>query len=77
MPRVFLSHNHKDKDFAHKLGADLKSNGIRVWVDEAELQIGDSLFKKIESAIAEVDYLVAILSTRFHPNGFRENSKLL
>jgi hypothetical protein len=62
MARVFLSHNHKDKDFANKLGTDLEEHGVRVWIDEAELEVGDSLIKKIESAIAEVDYLAAVLS---------------
>jgi TIR domain len=60
--RVFLSHNHKDKTFARRLGEDLGRNGVRVWIDEAELQVGDSLIRKIESAIAEVDYLAAVLS---------------
>jgi len=60
--RVFLSHNNKDGAFARRLGEDLRQNGVRVWIDEAELQIGDSLIRKIESAIAEVDYLAALLS---------------
>lgn len=63
MSRVFLSHNHQDKSFARKLSKDLVKKDIKVWLDEAELQVGDSLIKKIESAIAEVDYLIAVLST--------------
>ena len=63
MARVFISHNYKDKEFASKLGRDLAKKDVRVWIDEAELQVGDSLIRKIENAIAEVDYLAAILST--------------
>jgi len=63
MPRVFISHNHRDKEFASKLGHDLAKKDVRVWIDEAELQVGDSLIGKIQSAIAEVDYLAAVLSS--------------
>lgn len=62
MARVFLCHNHKDKIFARRIGEDLRQRGIRVWIDEAELQVGDSLIRKIETAIAETDYLAAIIS---------------
>ena len=57
-----MSHNHKDRAFARRLGEDLRRNRVRVWIDEAELQVGDSLIRRIESAIAEVDYLGAVLS---------------
>jgi len=63
MARVFISHNYKDKAFVSKIGQDLAKKNIRVWIDEAELQVGDSLISKIENAIAEVDYLAAVLST--------------
>ncbi len=38
--------------------------GVRPWIDEAELFIGDSLIEKISQAIDQVDYLAAILSPR-------------
>jgi hypothetical protein len=59
---IFLSHSHADKPFARKLADDLKSHGVRVWLDEAELQIGDSLIEKLEEAIDAVDYLGVVLS---------------
>jgi hypothetical protein len=62
MSTIFLSHNHKDKPFARKLSEKLKAHGIRAWIDEAEIQIGDSLISKIESAIEEFTYLGVILS---------------
>jgi hypothetical protein len=43
MSSIFLSHNNKDKIFTRKLARDLKYAGIKVWLDEAELKIGDSL----------------------------------
>ncbi len=60
---VFLSHNHKDKEFVRRLATDIESHGIRVWFDEAEMKIGDSLIQKIREGIDSVDYFAVILST--------------
>ena len=62
MSSIFLSHNHKDKAFVRKLAERLNSHGIRTWVDEAEIRVGDSLIMKIESAIKDFTYLGVILS---------------
>jgi len=62
MSKIFLSHSHKDKPFTRKLAADLRANGHTVWIDEAEIKIGDSLISKIRDGIDEVDYVAAILS---------------
>jgi TIR domain len=64
MLTIFLSHNHIDKPFARRLTERLKAHGIKVWLDEAEMQVGDSLLSKIESAIRECTYLGVILSPR-------------
>jgi len=55
MASVFLSHSSKDKAFARKLASELQANGVTVWIDEAEIRIGDSLTKKISLAIDEAD----------------------
>jgi len=44
------------------LARDLESEGVKVWIYEAEMLIGDSLFKKVEQAIREMDYLGVVLS---------------
>jgi hypothetical protein len=59
---IFLSHNFKDRPFAQRLAADLRARAIKVWIDEAEIRVGDSLIGKIEAAIDDVDYLAVILS---------------
>lgn len=59
---VFLSHNHEDKDFVRKLARDLESHGVRHWLDEAEMKIGDSLMHKIREGIDSVDFFAVILS---------------
>jgi hypothetical protein len=62
MPSIFLSHNHKDKPFVRQLAKDLATKDIKVWIDEAEIKIGDSLIRKISSGIYEMDFLGVILS---------------
>jgi hypothetical protein len=62
MPKVFLSHSHPDKPFVRQLAADLNAFGVQVWLDEAEINVGDSLIEKISTAIDNVDYLAVVLS---------------
>lgn len=62
MPSIFLSHNQNDKPFVRRLANDLTAKGIRVWIDEAEIKIGDSLIRKISSGIYDMDFLGAVLS---------------
>lgn len=62
MSTVFITHSHQDKPFVRKLASDLLANGIQVWVDEAEIKVGDSLIQKISNAITESDFVIAVLS---------------
>jgi hypothetical protein len=59
---IFLSHSHEDKAFAKRLASDMQSAGLIVWVDEAEINIGESLLERIRVGIDNVDYLAVILS---------------
>jgi hypothetical protein len=60
--RLFISHSWKDKFFVSKLAEQLRVRGVEVWVDSAELKVGDSLFQSISKAIADNDYFAIILS---------------
>jgi hypothetical protein len=62
MAYVFLSHAHGDKPFARRLAADLRNAGHSVWIDEGEINIGDSLVTKIRDGLDQVDYVCAIIS---------------
>lgn len=62
MSTVFLSHSHADKAFVRKLAADLRLAGHPVWIDEAEINIGDSLIEKIRNGLDQVDFVAAVLS---------------
>jgi len=62
MASVFLSHNSNDKPFVRRLAADLQEQGHVVWIDEAEINIGDSLIGKIREGLDKVDYVAVVLS---------------
>jgi hypothetical protein len=59
---IFLSHSSKDKFFVRTLADHLRKYGIKVWIDEAEINIGDSLTEKIGQAIESTDYVGVVLS---------------
>lgn len=59
---VFLSHTHADKPFVRRLAADLEAHGVRYWLDEAEIKVGESLIEKIRQGLDEVDFVAVILS---------------
>lgn len=61
-PSLFLSHTSSDKPFARRLATDLGLGGARIWLDEAEMKIGDSLVAKIGTALAEMNYVGVVLS---------------
>jgi len=63
MSSVFLSHSHSDKPLARRLAADLRAEGHVVWIDEAEIEIGDSLVEKIREGLDQVEYVAAIISS--------------
>jgi TIR domain len=59
---VFLSHTAADKPFVRKLARDLDNHGVKYWLDEAEIKVGESLIEKIGQGLDEVDYVAVILS---------------
>jgi hypothetical protein len=62
MPNLFISHSSHDKNFVNRLASDLKNYNIGVWIDSWEINVGDSIFEKIETGLQENDYLGIVLS---------------
>ena len=62
MSSIFLSHSSKDKFFVRELAERFKEYGVKVWLDEAEIKIGESLTEKVGRAIDQTDYVGVILS---------------
>lgn len=63
-PKVFISHASEDKErFVINFATKLRNNGVDAWVDQWEINVGDSLIDKIfEQGISEVDSFIIVLS---------------
>jgi TIR domain len=59
---AFISHSAKDKPFVRKLAADLVANGVKVWLDEQRILVGDSIPEKIAQGLAESDFFLIVVS---------------
>ncbi len=64
-PHLFLSHNHKNKNLVRKLATDINLFGIDVWLDEWEIEIGDSLHESIGRAIEKSRYIGIVVTPEF------------
>jgi hypothetical protein len=66
---VFLSHASEDKSLvARPLANKLAEAGLRVWLDEAELHVGDRLREKVDEGLSKSRFGVLIVSTHFFSN---------
>ena len=63
-PMAFLCHSSADKAFVLRLANTLRGQDITVFLDEWDIQIGDSIQNKIEEGIRASDYFIVILSEK-------------
>lgn len=68
---VFVSHASEDKaEIVRPLAQALQAAGLRVWYDEFELRIGDSLRRKIDMGLARSRFGVVVFSKSFFAKGW-------
>ena len=68
---VFISHASEDKNaVVRPLAHALQNGGLKVWYDEFELRIGDSLRRKIDTGLAKSKFGVVVLSRSFFGKGW-------
>ncbi|MGH7454367.1 MAG: toll/interleukin-1 receptor domain-containing protein [bacterium] len=59
---VFLSHSSKDKPVVRELANRLKHDGLRVWLDEWEIQPGDMIGLKLQQGLERSRTLLMVMS---------------
>jgi hypothetical protein len=63
---LFICHASEDKgDVVRPLAALLRERGRRVWIDEGEIQLGDSLRQKIDDGLLRSRFGLVLLSPEF------------
>ena len=68
---VFISHASEDKDtVVRPLAVALQDKGVRVWYDEFEMKIGDSLRRKIDQGLANSRFGIVVISRSFIKKGW-------
>jgi hypothetical protein len=64
MANVFISHRGSDLVPAERLASELKAVGHDVWLDEWELQIGDSIVGRMDAGLSGATYVVLCYSAQ-------------
>jgi tetratricopeptide (TPR) repeat protein len=59
---VFISYNTEDRVFVRKLAGDLRVYGVDVFWDNWNIKPGESIIQKVEEAIKNSSFLLAVLS---------------
>jgi hypothetical protein len=62
--RVFISHSSSDKEAAKRIAAALEEKGIRPWLDEAEIRVGQSIPDKIAEGISDSNVFCILISEK-------------
>jgi len=63
---AFVAHASEDKDdLVRPLAKELRSRGLRIWFDEFELKVGDSLRERIDHGLANSHHGIVVLSPDF------------
>lgn len=62
---VFISHSSKDKIKVREIVSKLKSEGLKVWFDEEQIDIVDNVLEQIEEGLKYSNYIIACLSPSY------------
>jgi hypothetical protein len=63
-PRVYLAHGKTDERAAAQLANGLLGHGVRVWLAEWDVALGEVIVAKHEAAIADADVSLVLFSRR-------------
>lgn len=71
---AFISHASEDKQtVARPLSRLLQEKGVKVWLDEQELTLGDKLRQKIDAGLSRSRWGIVILSPHFFAKGWPQS----
>ena len=62
-PKVFISHSEADRDWARAFAQSLQAQGVRVWLDDMEIQLGQPVEKELERGLRGSDIIAFVLTS--------------
>jgi hypothetical protein len=62
---AFISHASEDKDVVVPLAEALRGAGLKIWLDQQVLRLGDSLREKIDEGLINSRFGIVVLSASF------------
>lgn len=65
-PDIFISHSSRDKNAALNLATTLNFCSIDVWLDDWELEVGQSLTDEIAKAMEDSRYIVILITENYN-----------
>lgn len=65
-PDIFISHSSRDKATATRLAETLNFCSVDVWLDDWELEVGQSLTDEISKAMEEAKYIAILITENYN-----------
>jgi hypothetical protein len=62
--KVFISYSREDYETAKRLYDDLEDAGVKPWMDQEDLLVGQKWKEGVRQAIKESDYFLAVISSK-------------
>src|SRR5262245_22358483 len=62
LPRMFVSYSSHDREHADRLVRALLMNGIPVWFDQFDIDVGDDIHTRIVAGIIDVEFVGVIIT---------------
>lgn len=64
MPSVFISYSSHDRKTVKDIAAELRKHGVRVWIDQAQIKVGQAIKRRITDGIESTDFLLIAISKK-------------
>ena len=65
-PDIFISHSSKDKEAAVRLAKTLNFCSVDVWLDDWEIDVGQSLIDALSRAMNESKFIAILITTNYN-----------
>lgn len=59
---VFLCHTSTDKGWVRRVNDDLRRLGVKTWIDENNIKVGESIIGKISDTLQDTQIMIVFLS---------------